>query len=88
MSNPRRRPANFPFPFTLMVIDFVALLLLGISFAELFPQHGLPLDLIPQPLLWPVFIASIVVAAVCAYLQLRIVFRHGRGDMGDSLPPR
>ena len=88
MSNPRRRPANFPFPFALMAVDFVALLLLGISFAELFPQHGLPLDLIPQPLLWPVFIGSLLVAAVCAYLQLRIVFRPGHRDMGESLPPR
>ena len=88
MSTPRRRPSNFPFPFALMAVDFVALLLLGISFAELFPQHGLPLDLIPQPLLWPVFIGSMVVAAACAYLQLRIVFRHGPGDMGESLPPR
>jgi hypothetical protein len=73
MTNAQSERENFSLLPALIIADVFALIGIGLSAAELFPEHGVPLGLIPSNLTWPVFLVSIVVAAVCGYFQIKIV---------------
>jgi hypothetical protein len=79
-SQPNKQP--FPFPPGLVAADAVALVVLGLCFAEAFPKHGKPLGFIPPELVWPLLIASAVVAAVCAFFQIRILLKLKKTQVG------
>lgn len=67
---------KLPFPPALMAIDFAALIAIGICVAELSPKSGRPLGLIPENFVWPLLIVAIAVAAICAFLQVRILLKR------------
>lgn len=73
MTNHETTKQVFPFPPALMAIDFAALVAIGLCFAELSQKHGEPLGLIPENLVWPILMVSVVVAAICGFLQVRIL---------------
>lgn len=76
MVNSQPNKTAFPFPPALMAIDFVALIAIGLCFAELFPKHGKPLGLIPNGLAWPILLVSIAAAAICGFFHIRILLRR------------
>ncbi|QKT02795.1 hypothetical protein HUS23_02700 [Ectothiorhodospiraceae bacterium 2226] len=61
------------FPPALLAVDLVAIILIGIAFAELFPGSGKPLGLIPAEFAWPIFLGVIAVAVICMFIQFRIL---------------
>lgn len=78
MTTPQPNKTTFPFPPALMAIDFAALIAVGLCVAELFPENGKPLGLIPNNLLWPVLLISVVVAAICGFMQVRILLGRNK----------
>jgi hypothetical protein len=75
---------SFPLPPALIAADAFALIGIGLSAAELFPERGIPLGLIPSNLTWPVFLVSIVVAAICGYFQIKIVLARQKTNSSQS----
>ncbi|MBU0622458.1 MAG: hypothetical protein KJ795_11480 [Gammaproteobacteria bacterium] len=86
MNTTPQNKAAFPFPPALMAIDFVALICAGLSLAELTQESGKALGLIPADLALPVFAVSVVVAAICAYLQIRILLERNKTARGINDP--
>lgn len=87
MTNPQPNKTPFPFPPALIAIDFAALIVIGLCVAELFPKHGKPLGLLPSNFVWPIFLVSILVAAICGFFQIRILLSRNKSISVEVTQP-
>jgi hypothetical protein len=85
MSTEPLKKNTFPFSPTLMAIDTAAIILIALSLAELFSKEGASLGLIPAQWIWPILIASGLVAAICSYLQFKNLLARNQTKPGHGV---